>query len=434
MNKYLKNIGLKSRLSFKNLFMEKIGEKAKFASLNLSRLNISKKNSVLKQFSQYLKANEQSILNANKKDITNAKSKKIKDSMITRLKLSSKKISQIRSSIDQIVKFKDPTGKTLSSWKRPNGLIIKKVSIPIGVIGIIYESRPNVTSDVSALCFKSGNVVILRGGSEAFHSNKILAKLFRKALKKKKCNENCVQFVQSKERRHVDYLLSGMKNYVDLIIPRGGKSLVKKVLKKSSVSIVGHYEGLCHVFVDREAHLSTAIKIVKNSKMRNVSICGAAETLLIDKMCLKTHCKPILDQLGTLGCKIIGDKIIRKFISGKMEIATEKDWKTEYLSPTISVKSVNGVEDAINHINKYGSSHTDSIVTKNKKTAKKFLSSINSSIAIHNASTQFADGGEFGFGAEVGISTNKLHPRGPIGLDQLTTYKYILEGKGQIRK
>ena len=434
MNKYLKNIGLKSRLSSKNLFMEKIGEKAKFASLNLSRLNISKKNSVLKQFSQYLKANEQSILNANKKDITNAKSKKIKDSMIARLKLSSKKISQIRSSIDQIVKFKDPTGKTLSSWKRPNGLIIKKVSIPIGVIGIIYESRPNVTSDVSALCFKSGNVVILRGGSEAFHSNKILAKLFRKALKKKKCNENCVQFVQSKERRHVDYLLSGMKNYVDLIIPRGGKSLVKKVLKKSSVSIVGHYEGLCHVFVDREADLSTAIKVVKNSKMRNVSICGAAETLLIDKMCLKTHCKPILDQLGTLGCKIIGDKIIRKFISGKMEIATEKDWKTEYLSPTISVKSVNGVEDAINHINKYGSSHTDSIVTKNKKTAKKFLSSINSSIAIHNASTQFADGGEFGFGAEVGISTNKLHPRGPIGLDQLTTYKYILEGKGQIRK
>ena len=418
----------------KNLFMEKIGEKAKFASLNLSRLNISKKNSVLKQFSQYLKTNEQSILNANKKDITNAKSKKIKDSMIDRLKLSSKKISQIRSSIDKIVKFKDPTGKTLSSWQRPNGLIIKKVSIPIGVIGIIYESRPNVTSDVSALCFKSGNVVILRGGSEAFNSNKILAKLFRKALKKKKCNENCVQFVQSKERRHVDYLLSGMKNYVDLIIPRGGKSLVKKVLKKSSVSIVGHYEGLCHVFVDREADLSTAIKIVKNSKMRNVSICGAAETLLIDKMCLKTHCKPILDQLGTLGCKIIGDKIIRKFISGKMKIATEKDWKTEYLSPTISVKSVNGVEDAINHINKYGSSHTDSIVTKNKKTAKKFLSSINSSIAVHNASTQFADGGEFGFGAEVGISTSKLHPRGPIGLDQLTTYKYILEGNGQIRK
>ena len=418
----------------KNTFMKKIGEKARFASLDLSKLNISKKNSVLRQFNQYLKTNKQSILNANKKDVSNAKYKKIEDSMIDRLKLSSEKISQIINSIDKIVKFKDPTSKILSSWKRPNGLIIKKVSIPIGVIGIIYESRPNVTSDVSALCFKSGNVVILRGGSEAFHSNKILAELFRKALKNKKCNENCVQFIQSKNRRHVDYLLSNMQNYVDLIIPRGGKSLVKKVLKKSSVSIVGHYQGLCHVFVDREADLKTAIRIVKNSKMRNVSICGAAETLLIDKMCLKTHCKPILDQLSTLGCKIVGDKTIRKFISGKMKIATEKDWETEYLSPTISVKIVDGVEDAINHINKYGSSHTDSIVTKNKKTAKKFLSSVKSSIAVHNASTQFADGGEFGFGAEVGISTSKLHPRGPIGLDQLTTYKYILEGKGQIRK
>ena len=418
----------------KNSLMEKIGEKAKFASTSLSMLSNDKKNAVLKQFNQYLKINEQLILSANKKDLFNANSKKIKDSMISRLTLNSKKISEIRNSINKIIKFKDPTGKTLSSWKRPNGLIIKKISIPIGIIGIIYESRPNVTSDVSALCFKSGNVVILRGGSEAFHSNKILAKLFRKALKKKKCNENCVQFVQSKDRRHVDYLLSSMKNYVDLIIPRGGKNLVKKVLKKSSVSIVGHYEGLCHVFIDREADLSTAINIVKNSKMRNVSICGAAETLLIDKMCLKTHCKPILDQLSALGCKIIGEKLIRESISGKMKIATEKDWETEYLSPTISVKIVNGVEGAINHINKYGSSHTDSIVTKNKKTAKKFLSNINSSIAVHNASTQFADGGEFGFGAEVGISTSKLHPRGPIGLDQLTTYKYILEGKGQIRK
>ena len=414
--------------------MKKIGEKAKLASLNLSNLNIDKKNSVLEQFSQYLKVNEKSILIANKKDISNAKSKKINDSMIDRLKLNSKKISQIRNSIEKITKFKDPVGKTLSSWKRPNGLIIKRVSIPIGVIGIIYESRPNVTSDVSALCFKSGNVVILRGGSEAYHSNKILAKLFKRALKKKKCDENCVQFVEHKNRNHVDYLLSNMKNYIDLIIPRGGKSLVKKVLKKSVVSIVGHYEGLCHVFVDREADLNTAVRIVKNSKMRNVSICGATETLLIDKKCLKTHCKPILDHLIKLGCKIIGDKTIKKFISGKMKIATKKDWETEYLSPTISVKSVNGVVEAIDHINRYGSSHTDSIVTKNKKTAKKFLSNINSSIAIHNASTQFADGGEFGFGAEVGISTNKLHPRGPIGLDQLTTYKYILEGKGQIRK
>ena len=418
----------------KNLYMKKIGEKAKIASLNLSSLSTDKRNSVLKQFSYYLKTNEQLILNANKKDISNAKSKKIKDNMIDRLKLNSKKISQIRNSIEKIAKFKDPVGKTLSSWKRPNGLIIKRMSIPIGVIGIIYESRPNVTSDVSALCFKSGNAVILRGGSEAFHSNKILSKIFKRALKKKKCDENCVQFVEHRGRNHVDYLLSSMKNHVDLIIPRGGKSLLKKILKKSVVSIIGHYEGLCHVFVDREADLNMAVEVVKNSKMRNVSICGATETLLIDKKCLKTHCKPILDQLSKLGCKIIGDETIKKFISGKMKIATKKDWETEYLSPTISVKSVNGVVEAIDHINRYGSSHTDSIVTKNKKTAKKFLSNINSSIAIHNASTQFADGGEFGFGAEVGISTNKLHPRGPIGLDQLTTYKYILEGKGQIRK
>ena len=414
--------------------MEKIGKKAKLASFNLSNLNINRRNSVLKQFNLYLKINEQSILNANQKDISNAISKKISTSMLDRLRLSKKKITEIRSSIKKIIKLKDPVGKTLSSWKRPNGLIIKRVSIPIGVIGIIYESRPNVTSDVSALCFKSGNVVILRGGSEALHTNKILAKLFKKALKKKKCDENCVQFVEHKDRGHVDYLLSGMKNYLDLIIPRGGKNLVKKVLKKSVVSIVGHYEGLCHVFVDKDANINTAVKIVKNSKMRNVSICGAAETLLIDKKCLKTHCKPILDQLIKLGCKIIGDKKIKKFIPNKIKIATKKDWETEYLSPKISVKSVNGVSEAIDHINRYGSSHTDSIVTKNKKTAKKFLSGIKSSIAIHNASTQFADGGEFGFGAEVGISTNKLHPRGPIGLVQLTTYKYILEGRGQLRK
>ncbi len=418
----------------KNFYMEKIGKKAKLASLNLSGLSISKRNSVLKLFIKYLKQNEKLILTLNKKDLKSANLKKIKSSMIDRLKLDKKKISEMRDSIEKIIKFKNPLDKTLSKWKRPNGLIIKKISIPIGVIGIIYESRPNVTSDVSALCFKSGNTVILRGGSEAINSNKIIAKLFRKALKKRKCDCNSVQFIDTKKRNHVDYMLANMKNYIDIIIPRGGKSLVNKVLKKSSVPTIGHYEGLCHVFVDKEADLNTAIKVVQNSKMRNVSICGAAETLLIDKTCLKTHCKPILDKLQELGCKIIGDKTIKNFIAEKIKIASVKDWETEYLSSTISVKSVRGVTEAINHINKYGSSHTDTIVTKNKKTAKKFLSSINSSIAIHNASTQFADGGEFGFGAEVGISTGKLHPRGPIGLDQLTTYKYILEGKGQIRK
>ena len=418
----------------KNIYMKKIGQKAKNASLYLPNTNIIKRNEVLKEFGKYLKQSSKVILNANKKDVYQAKLKKIKKSMIERLELNNRKIEQMHNSIKKIINFKDPLKKNLSSWKRPNGLTIKKVSIPIGIIGVIYESRPNVTSDVAALCLKTGNVVILRGGSEAFHSNKILVKLFKKALKKKNFNKDCVQFIESKNRKHVDYLLSNMKNCIDLIIPRGGKSLVKKVMKKSKVPIIGHFEGLCHVYIDKEADLYTAVKVVKNSKMRNVSICGAAETLLIDKKCLKTHCRPILNQLINLKCKIIGDKIIKKYVSKKIKIATEKDWKTEYLGPKISVKVVNGVNDAIYHINKYGSSHTDSIVTKNKKTAQRFLSNINSCIAVHNASTQFADGGEFGFGAEIGISTNKLHPRGPVGIQQLTTYKYILEGKGQIRK
>ena len=413
----------------KNYYMNKIGEKAKNASYDLSNINIKKRNAVLKQFNIFLKKNSSKILKANQKDILKSK----KTNMKSRLELNDKKINGIIKSINEIIKFNDPLGKILSSWKRPNGLIIKRKSIPIGVIGVIYESRPNVTSDVSALCFKSGNAVILRGGSEAFYSNKLLSQLFRKALRKKRCNEDCVQFVDSKDRNNVDYLLSGMQKYVDIIIPRGGKNLVKKIQAKSKIPTIGHLEGVCHVYVDSKADLSMAIKVVKNSKMRNFNICGAAETLLIDKKCLKTHCKPILDELSKLGCKILGDQLIKKLFDKKIKIAKIKDWSTEYLAPTISVKNVDGVDGAINHINQYGSSHTDSIITKNKKTAKKFLSNVNSAIAIHNASTQFADGGEFGFGAEVGISTERLHPRGPVGLDQLTTYKYVLEGRGQIR-
>ena len=412
--------------------MNSLGIKEKIASGNLSKISEKKKNDVLKEFCIYLKKHQTLILKANKKDLYQAR--KIKGAMLERLKLDKLKINQMIDSVRKIIKFSDPVGKNLASWKRPNGLIIKRISIPIGVIGIIYESRPNVTSDVSSLCFKSGNTAILRGGSEAFHSNKILSYLFRKALKNKGCDENCIQVVDNKNRKNVDYLLSKMQNYIDIIIPRGGKSLVKKVKAKSKVPVIGHLQGICHVYVDKDANLDMAIKIVKNAKMRNFTICGAAETLLIDMRCIKTHCEPILKELIKSGCKILGDKNIQKNFSGKIKTARIKDWYTEYLSPTISVKSVNGVEDAILHINKYGTFHTDSIVTKNKKTAKKFLSSVNSSIVLHNASTQFADGGEFGFGAEVGISTEKLHPRGPVGLDQLTTYKYILEGKGLIRK
>ena len=412
--------------------MEKIGRQAKIASEDLFKLSISKRNAVLKQFSIYLKKNSKLILKANQKDILNAK--KNKNNVISRLALNEKKIYEITLAIKKIIKFKDPLRKNLLSWKRPNGLFIKKISIPIGVIATIYESRPNVTSDISALCFKSGNAVILKGGSEAFHSNEILSNLFRKALKKKECNENCVQLIKSKNKKNVDYLLTKMQNYIDVLIPRGGKSLVKKVQAKSKIPFIGHLEGICHVYVHKDANLNMAIKVIKNSKMRNFSICGAAETLLIDYTCLKTHCEPILSELSKIGCEIIADENINKFFLGKTRKAKIKDWNTEYLAPIISVKSVNGIEEAIKHINKYGTSHTDTIITKNKKAADNFLINIKSSIAVHNASTQFADGGEFGFGAEVGISTEKLHPRGPVGLEQLTTYKYILAGKGQIRK
>jgi len=412
--------------------MEKIGKKAKIASSDMLHISLKKRNAVLKQFSNYLKSNSSIILNANRKDILSTK--KNKNTIINRLQLNKKKIKNIIKSIDEIIKFKDPLGKILSSWKRPSGINIKKISVPIGVIGVIYESRPNVTSDVAALCFKTGNAVILRGGSEAFNSNKVLYSLFKKALKKQKCNINCVQFISKKNRKNVDYLLSDMKKYIDVIIPRGGKSLIKKVKAKSKVPTIGHLEGICHVYIDKEADIKMSIKIINNSKMRNFNICGAAETLLLDRTCLKTHCKPILTELSKLGCKIIGEKELKKFYSGKIINARSKDWDTEYLSPTISVKIVKGVAGAIFHINKHGTLHTDSIVTKNKNTANIFLSKLNSCIAVHNASTQFADGGEFGFGAEVGISTEKLPPRGPVGLNQLTTYKYILRGKGHIRK
>jgi glutamate-5-semialdehyde dehydrogenase len=415
-----------------NLYMQNIGRKAKIASNSIANLSLKKRNDVLKLYCNYLKKYSSLIIEKNQKDLLGVK--KIKNSMLNRLQLDSKKIENIRKSIDEIIKFEDPLGKDLSTWKRPNGIFIKRISIPIGVIAVIYESRPNVTADVSSLCFKSGNIAILRGGSDAFYTNKILSDLFRKALKKNNCNENCIQFIESKSRKNVDYILSKMQKYIDIIIPRGGKNLVKKVSTKSKIPIIGHLEGLCHVYVDKKADLNMAIKIVKKAKKRKYNICGAAETLLIDKTCIKTHCKPILEELVKSGCQIIGDKLIKKKISKKIKIATIKDWNTEYLAPIISVKCVNGVNEAIKHINKHGTSHTDSIVTRNKKTAKKFLLNVKSSIAIHNASTQFADGGEFGFGAEVGISTGKLHPRGPVGLNQLTTYKYILEGKGQIRK
>ena len=411
--------------------LEKIGTNAKIAFQN--KISNKKKNKVLNYYIQLIKKNQNKILVENTKDIKIAKSKKLKENLIKRLALNNDKISSIIKSIETIAKFKDPVDVDIETWKRPNGLKIKKVSIPIGIIGVIYESRPNVTSDVSTLCFKSGNCVILRGGSEAYFSNKILANLFRKSLEKYKINKNFVQFIENKNRKLVDYMLSKMSKYIDVIIPRGGKSLVKKVQDLSSVPVIGHLEGMCHTYIDKDANLKMAKKILINAKLRNTSICGATETLLIHKNKSK-NVNEILYELTERGCYIYADRKISKLFNGNSPLANNKTWSKEHLSAKISVKLVNNINDAVNHINKYGTMHTDAIITNNKISAKFFMKNVKSSIAIHNSSTQYADGGEFGFGGEVGISTNKLPPRGPVGLNQLVSYKYEIYGSGQTRK
>ena len=412
-------------------YMNLIGRKARKASEY--KVTTEVKNKVLNDYAKLIKNEKKFIINQNSKDINYARKKGLKENLIKRLHLNENKLDGIINSILKIAKLRDPIDSTLEKWKRPNGLNIKRVSIPIGVIGVIYESRPNVTSDVASLCFKSGNVVILKGGSEAINSNKALAKLFRKALKKNKVDENFIQFIDSKQRKLVDILLSKMKKYVDVIIPRGGKNLVKKVLELSKVPIIGHLEGLCHTYIDKDAELKIAKEVVYNAKLRNTSICGATETILIHKNIVKKFSNPILQPLENSGCKIIGDKILKSYYKGQIYPAKEKDWSTEYLASIVSVKVVKNSEEAIKHINKYGTMHTDSIITKNKKTAKYFLKNVKSSIAMHNTSTQFADGGEFGFGGEVGISTNTLPPRGPVGLNQLISYKYEITSNGKIR-
>jgi glutamate-5-semialdehyde dehydrogenase len=413
-------------------YLIKLGKQAKKASIKSA--TSKKKDKVLEDYCSLIIANQSNILRENKKDLRLAKNKRLKDNLIKRLLIDKRKILQIISSIKIIRKFKDPVGKVLESWKRPNGLKISKITTSIGVIAIIYESRPNVTSDVASLCFKSGNPVILKGGSEAYYSNKFFVNLFKKALQKNKLDKNYVQFIDYKNRKVVDYLLTKMIKYIDVIIPRGGRSLVKKVQDLSKIPVIGHLEGICHTYIDKHANLSMAKKITLNAKLRNTAICGATETILIHQNLLKKFCNPVLSNLEENGCKIIGDSKVRKFYRGKIKVAKESDWTKEYLSSIVSIKSVKNIDEAINHINKYGTMHTDAIITKNLKSAKKFLNEVKSSIAMHNTSTQFADGGEFGFGGEVGISTNTLPPRGPVGLKQLVSYKYQVSSNGKIRK
>ena len=409
--------------------LKQIGVDAKKALAVLNNIEGKRVNKALLSYNQLLLQNKKQILQENIKDVKNVKRKHLVDRLI----LDDKRIDGIRNSINEIFKFKNPLNKVLESWKRPTGLKIKRVTTPMGVIGVIYESRPNVTADVSALCLKSGNCGILRGGSEAYNSNKILANLFRESLKKNNIDKNCIQFIHDKNRNIVNYLLSNMSEYIDVIIPRGGRELVKKVQQLSRVHVIGHLEGLCHIYVDNDANTDMATKLVANAKMRRTSICGAVETLLIDSKSIKKHAVPIINKLTSLGCEVVVDKKINQVFKNKYKLAKELDWKTEYLDAKISIKSVNGVQEAKNHILKYGTMHTDGIITNNFKTAEIFLNGVNSAIAMHNVSTQFADGGEFGFGGEIGISTNKLPPRGPIGINQLTSYKYIVTGKGIAR-
>ncbi len=410
---YLKNIGINSGKAYEKL----------------KKVKHDKIKSVLEDYNKNIQRNKSRIIKENLKDIKNVKRKNLVD----RLVLNEKRIDGIRNSINEIIKFKNPVGKILAKWKRSNGLSIKRVTTSIGIIGVIYESRPNVTSDVAALCLKSGNCSILRGGTESYNSNKILADLFRSALSKNGIDKNCVQFIETKDRKVVDYLLSKMSRYIDVIVPRGGKGLVDKVQKISNIHVIGHLEGICHIYVDKDFNLKMGKKVIVNAKMRRTSICGALETLLINEKIKNEYKKEIIQSLIDSGCEVVVDKNINKNFKNKFRLAKEIDWKTEYLDAKVSIKSVKNVDEAINHILKYGTMHTDSIITSNSKNAEIFLNGVNSSIAMHNVSTQFADGGEFGFGGEIGISTNKLPPRGPVGIDQLTSYKYIVTGKGVIR-
>ena len=378
-----------------------------------------------------VRSNSKAIIKANVSDLNFARDKKLTAALLDRLMLDEARLESIASGLEMIAQLPDPVGTVLSTWDRPNGLNISRVSVPLGVIGIIYESRPNVTADAGGLCLKSGNAVILRGGSESFHTSGELVRCLKRGLKSANLPEDSVQLVPTRDREAVGHLLR-MTKYVDIIVPRGGKSLVAKVQKESKIPTIAHLEGLCHVYLDAAADLEMAKNVTLNAKMRRTGVCGAAETLLVDTQMANMLLPPVARTLLDHGCILRGDTGACDLVP-EMERASEADWSTEYLDSVLSVKLVDGIDGAIEHISKYGSSHTDSIVTDNPKTAERFLNEVDSAIVLHNASTQYADGGEFGMGAEIGISTGRLHARGPVGTEQLTCFKYIVRGNGQVR-
>jgi glutamate-5-semialdehyde dehydrogenase len=412
--------------------MQDIGRAAVQASASLALSSSEQRSRALIAAAAAIRSSAAQIIAANQADMQAAQSANVSAALLDRLMLDAKRVAAMAQGVEAVAALVDPVGTVSAEWTRPNGLRIQRVRVPLGVIGIIYESRPNVTADAGALCLKSGNAVILRGGSESVRSNTAIHACLVEGLKSAGLPEACIQLVPTTDRAAVGEMLGGMSNFIDVLVPRGGKSLVARVQTEARVPVIGHLEGNCHVYVDRDAGLTMARQIVLNAKMRRTGVCGAAETLLIDQACVRTHLPPIVDDLTAAGCEVRGDAVAQA-IDARLRPATEQDWYTEYLDAIIAVRVVGGVDAAIEHIARYGSAHTESIVTDNAATAERFLSEVDSAIVLHNASTQFADGGEFGMGAEIGISTDRFHARGPVGVEQLTSYKYVVRGTGQTR-
>jgi glutamate-5-semialdehyde dehydrogenase len=412
--------------------MQGLGKAAVSAASVLAVTSAKAKNEALCAAAVAIRARRAEILDANDRDMTAATTAQLGAPLLDRLHLDKKRVDAIARSIEDIVALADPVGTVAAEWDRPNGLHIQRVRVPLGVIGIIYESRPNVTADAGALCLKSGNAVILRGGSESRLSNAAIHACLLDGLAATGLPAECIQLVPTTDRAAVGFMLAEMTDFIDVIVPRGGKSLVARVQKEARVPVIGHLEGNCHVYVDRDADVRMARTIALNAKMRRTGVCGAAETLLIDQACVSTHLAPIVKDLLAAGCEVRGDPTVQK-ADPRVLPATEDDWYTEYLDAIIAARVVDGVDGAVAHIKKYGSAHTESIVTDNVAAADRFLQRVDSAIVLHNASTQFADGGEFGMGAEIGISTDRFHARGPVGVEQLTSYKYVVRGSGHVR-
>jgi len=410
--------------------MRALGQAARAASLVLSRAKPEQRSEALLRAAAAIRRHGTAILAANRKDLDAAKSLKLSPALTDRLMLDEQRVAAMAKGIEDVAALPDPVGTVLAEWTRPNGLEISRVRVPLGVIGIIYESRPNVTADAGGLCIRSGNAVILRGGSESFHSSQAIVAALEAGLEAAGLPKAAVQLVPTTDRAAVGMMLTG--DFIDVIVPRGGRSLIERVQRESRLPVIAHLEGVCHVYIHAKADPEKARRIVLNAKMRRTGVCGAAETLLVDSQVAKTLLPPILAELHKAGCEIRGDEKIRA-LDKAAKPATEKDWFTEYLDAILAVKIVDGVDAAISHINHYGSHHTDAIVTEDKIAAERFLENVDSAIVLLNASTQFADGGEFGMGAEIGISTGRLPPRGPVGAEQLTSFKYVVRGDGQVR-